>query len=207
MKKVKRFLSIALTCIVIVSGLIAATIYIQYQAAENEEYRLNHINALIAAEMGTISKPEEKPTDSKPNTGGSLDDIISGSIGESTVKTVFSNVQMITASTFKATLDGEEKTYRLIGVSNDGDKQAVKELLESLTKIVITHDSMVHKKGDTVELIYLWNQDDKNIENMINLQIVRQGLCQTTYLGTSYAEHPNIKYVTQFVQAAKDSKK
>ena len=133
--------------------------------------------------------------------------VISGSINDSKVETVFSNIIMLNSSTFTATLNGETKTYRLIGVDSNGNAEAVKAILESLTKITITHDSMIHKKNDTVELIYLWNQDDESMSNMINLQIVRQGHCDTTYLGTSYAEHPNIKYSTYFVQAAKDSKK
>ena len=205
MKKFKKTFKLIVFILLRACGIIAATAISQYREGKADDLRKEHIQALIDAELKKedISKPEEKP-----NTGSdSLQDIISGSINDSKVETVFSNITMLNSSTFTATLNGETKTYRLIGVDSDGNSAAVKAMIESLTKITITHDTMIHKKNDTVELIYLWNQDDKSIGNMINLQIIRQGYCNTTYLGTSYAEHPNIKYSTYFVQAAKDSKK
>jgi hypothetical protein len=206
MKKIKTFLSIISTCFLLITCIIGITIFVQYKNAETEENRREHIQALINAELSSLdidtkedSKPEEKPS----NNNSTLGDILSGSVGESTVKTAFTNIVMHNASTFTATFDGEEKTYRLIGLENTGNKEAIKILLESLTNVAITYDV---KKGDDIEQIYLWINNDKDINNMVNLKIIREGYCDTTYCGTSYAEHPNIRYVTQFVQASKDSK-
>ena len=205
MKKFKKIFKLIFVVLLIVCTIVAATAISQYRDGKAETKRKEHIQALIDAEL---NKDNTSGSDDNPSSGGnSLQDIISGSINDSKVETVFSDIIMINSSTFTATLNGETKTYRLIGVDSNGNSAAVKAMLESLTKITITHDTMIHKKNDTVELIYLWNQDDQNINNMVNLQIIRQGHCDTTYLGTGYAEHPNIKYSTYFVQAAKDSKK
>jgi hypothetical protein len=63
---------------------------------------------------------------------------------------------------------------------------------------------MKNRNGETIEQIYLWDQNDSNICNMVNLKLVRDGICKTTYLDTFYFEHPNIKYSSAFVEAAKD---
>ena len=198
MKKFKKKALLVLTILVVIVGIVFASILIQYSSEKKEDKRREYIQSLIDLELDANNQNEEKPSAS-----GSLSDIISGSITESTVTPVFSNIEMINASTFKATINGQTKTYRLIGLQDSGDVHEIKKMLQSLTSIVITHDSMIYKKGSDIELIYLWNNDDKNLNNMINLQIVKNGWCDTTYLGTSYAEHPNIKYVTQFVAAAK----
>lgn len=113
-------------------------------------------------------------------------------------------IEMINSSTFVANFSGERKTYRLIGVDDNGSVDLVKQYLQSLTQIVIAHDVMKNKKGETIEQIYLWDKDDSNIDNMVNLKLVRDGICKTTYLDTSYSEHPNIKYSSEFVEVAKN---
>lgn len=211
MKKIKMILSIIIMLAVIIGIIIGIYVWNDYQKQKEEEHRRAYISQLIKVELDN-STPNKEPvknnnTSNKDNNDFNLDDIISGSIDDSKVDSVFTNIEMLNASTFKATLDGEEKTYRLIGVDNNGSPQRVKEILESLTKIVITYDLAKTKKGETIEQIYLWNVDDKDINNMINIQIIKQGICKTTYEGTSYGEHPNVKYSTQFVKAAKDSRK
>ena len=214
MKKIKMFLSIVISIIFIVAIIIGLVIYSQYSEQKKEEERRQYIQLMITTEETLLNtnsnkKPENNNQNNNQNndSGLDLDDIISGSIGDSKVDTVFTNVVMQSSSTFTATINGEEKTYRLIGVADNGDKERVKEILESLTKIVITHDVMKNKKGETIEQIYLWNQNDTDTSNMVNLQIVREGACSTTYVGTGYSEHPNVKYSTQFVRAYKDSGK
>ena len=214
MKKIKMFLSIVISIIFIVAIIIGLVIYSQYSEQKKEEERRQYIQLMITTEETLLNtnsnkKPENNNQNNNQNndSGLNLDDIISGSIGDSKVDTVFTNVVMQSSSTFTATINGEEKTYRLIGVADNGDKERVKEILESLTKIVITHDVMKNKKGETIEQIYLWNQNDTDTSNMVNLQIVREGACSTTYVGTGYSEHPNVKYSTQFVRAYKDSGK
>ena len=208
------FLSIVISIIFIVAIIIGLVIYSQYSEQKKEEERRQYIQLMITTEETLLNtnsnkKPENNNQNNNQNndSGLNLDDIISGSIGDSKVDTVFTNVVMQSSSTFTATINGEEKTYRLIGVADNGDKERVKEILESLTKIVITHDVMKNKKGETIEQIYLWNQNDTDTSNMVNLQIVREGACSTTYVGTGYSEHPNVKYSTQFVRAYKDSGK
>jgi hypothetical protein len=179
----------------------------QWKELKREEDRQLYIQSLIDAEIAAkneTNKPETKP-EQKPGGDVSLDDIISGSIEDSKVENVFTNVEMINSSTFKATINGDEKTYRLIGVASDGNKDAVKEILESLTAIVITQDSAKEKDG--AALIYLWDGSDDSVANMVNLQIVRNGLCKTTYSQANHGETPNVKYSTQFISAYKDSKK
>lgn len=215
MKKIKMFLSIVISIIFIVAIIIGLVIYSQYSEQKKEEERRQYIQLMITTEETLLNtNSNKKPENNNQNnnnqnndSGLDLDDIISGSIGDSKVDTVFTNVVMQSSSTFTATINGEEKTYRLIGVADNGDKERVKEILESLTKIVITHDVMKNKKGETIEQIYLWNQNDTDTSNMVNLQIVREGACSTTYVGTGYSEHPNVKYSTQFVRAYKDSGK
>lgn len=214
MKKIKMFLSIVISIIFIVAIIIGLVIYSQYSEQKKEEERRQYIQLMITTEETLLNtnsnkKPENNNQNNNQNndSGLDLDDIISGSIGDSKVDTVFTNVVMQSSSTFTATINGEEKTYRLIGVADNGDKERVKEILESLTKIVITHDVMKNKKGEPIEQIYLWNQNDTDTSNMVNLQIVREGACSTTYVGTGYSEHPNVKYSTQFVRAYKDSGK
>jgi type II secretory pathway pseudopilin PulG len=210
-KKIKKIISLIVTIIVIAGIVIAISMYSQWQELKREEDRQLYIQSLIDAEIAAkdnIDKPTTKPddsTDSKPGGDVSLDDIISGSIEDSKVENVFSNIEMINSSTFKATINGEERTYRLIGVANDGNKDAVKQVLESLTAIVITQDSAKEKDGAT--LIYLWEGNDDTIANMVNLQIVRNGFCKTTYSQANHGETPNVKYSTQFISAYKDSKK
>ena len=210
-KKIKKIISLIVTIIVIAGIVIAISMYAQWQELKREEDRQLYIQSLIDAELAAkenSNKPKPKPDDSteaKPGGDVSLDDIISGSINDSKVDTVFTNVEMINSSTFKATVNGDEKTYRLIGVASDGNKDAVKEILEGLTAIVITQDSAKEKDGAT--LIYLWDGSDDSIANMVNLQIVRNGLCKTTYSQANHGETPNVKYSTQFISAYKDSKK
>ena len=212
LKKIKTLLSIIIMAAIIIGIIIRIYVWTNYQNQKAEEDRRAYISQLIKVELDA-STPNKEPVKDPVSGGNSgngtldLDDIISGSIDDSKVDSVFTNVEMLNASTFKATLNGEEKTQRLIGVDNNGSPQRVKEILESLTKIVITYDLAKTKKGETIEQIYLWNVDDKDIGNMINIQIVKQGICKTTYEGTSYSEHPNVKYSTQFVKAAKDSRK
>lgn len=214
MKKIKMFLSIVISIIFIIAIIIGLVIYAQYSEQKKEESRRQYIQLMVSTEEAILNTDIDKQPNNNDNSNNQdnnsnvdLDDIISGSIGDSKVDTVFTNVVMQSSSTFTATINGEEKTYRLIGVADNGNKDRVKEILESLTKIVITHDVMKNKKGETIEQIYLWNQNDTDTSNMINLQIVREGACSTTYVGTGYSEHPNVKYSTQFVRAYKDSGK
>ena len=208
------FLSIVISIIFIIAIIIGLVIYAQYSEQKKEESRRQYIQLMVSTEEAILNTDIDKQPNNNDNSNNQdnnsnvdLDDIISGSIGDSKVDTVFTNVVMQSSSTFTATINGEEKTYRLIGVADNGNKDRVKEILESLTKIVITHDVMKNKKGETIEQIYLWNQNDTDTSNMINLQIVREGACSTTYVGTGYSEHPNVKYSTQFVRAYKDSGK
>ena len=211
LKKIKKIISLAITLIVIISIIVAISMFSQWKTLKKEENRQLYIQSLIDAEQEAkeeFTKPITKPDDesnSNPDDNVNLDDIISGSINDSKVENVFSNIEMINSSTFKATLNGEEKTYRLIGVASDGDKEAVKQKLENLTSIVITYDSAKERNGAT--LIYLWNGDDSSIYNMVNLQIVRDGLCITTYIQSNHGETPNVKYSTQFITAYKNAKK
>lgn len=210
MKKIKMFLSIVISLIFIVAIIIGATVFIQYRKQSQENDRRSYIQLMIETEEALLNKNEQKEENknqqSNENQGNvDLDDIISGSIGESTVKTALSNVVMHSSSTFTATINGEEKTYRLIGVADNGNTEKVKQMLESLTEVVITYDLMKTKKGESIEQIYLWNMNHTDTSNMINLKIVRDGACGTTYVGTDYSEHPNVQYSTYFVRAYKDS--
>ena len=197
MKKIKRAFTIGAIIALIIDGIIVSYVVAQYQQQKENDVRMNMIQAMIDAEI-QASKPEEKPS-----TNPSLDDIISGSLNDSIIETAFSNITMHNASTFTALYNGEEHTFRLIGVADTGNINEIKSILESLTKIVITYDVMKTKKGDSTELIYLWNESNNEITNMINLKIVRDGFASTTYLGTGYSEHPNVAYCTQFVAASK----
>ena len=207
LKKIKLVLSIIISLFIIIGIIIGIIVWSQFKADKEEAKRREYISQLIQAEIDASTAPSK---DKEPNSGIlgdlDLDDIISGSINDSKIDPVFTNIEMINSSTFKATLNNEEKIYRLIGVANDGNSQQVKDMLESLSKIVITHDVMKHKKGeDDIEQIYLWNNNDKDINNMINLQIIKNGLAKTTYSGVGYSEHPNVKYSTQFIKASKEN--
>lgn len=197
MKKIKKIFTIGAIIAIVIISIIIGYVVNQYQKQQEETMRMNMIQAMIDAEIKE-SKPEEKPS-----TNPSLDDIISGSLNDSIVKTAFSNVHMHNASTFTALYNGEERTFRLIGVTDTGNTDEIKAILESLTKVVITYDVMKTKKGDSTELIYLWNESSNEISNMINLKVVRDGFASTTYLGTGYSEHPNVAYCTQFIAASK----
>lgn len=209
MKKFKKIFKLVVTILVVAAIIVTISMVSQWRELKREEDRQLYIQSLIDAELAAKnenSKPS-KPDNTETPSGGdvSLDDIISGSINDAKVDNVFSDIEMINSSTFKATLNGEEKTYRLIGVANDGNADAVKQKLESLTAIVITYDSAKNRDGAT--LIYLWDTDDKTVSNMVNLQIIRDGLCKTTYIQSNHGETPNVKYSTQFITAYKDSQK
>lgn len=199
MKKVKLFLSILISCIFLIA-LILIIIYIgQVIDNKNELSRREYISELIDIEV-KLSNPKDDNT----NTSGDLDieDIVSGSINDSKIESVFSDIKMINSSTFTATLNQETKTYRLIGVSADGNKEMVKTILESLEFVIITRD--FQPRRNNIEQIYLWSDEDTgNINNMINIQIVASGICKTTYTEPSHSEAPNIKYSSMFVQASK----
>lgn len=210
MQKIKTLLSIITTSLILIAIIVVAYIGIQYYNQAQEEDRQNYINNLVQAEQavlnGTSSENKKPSTDTGKNPDGSvnLDDIISGSIDDSKVDSVFTNITMISASTFKATLNNEEKTFRLIGVVDDGNTAKIKELLESLTGIVITQDVMKVKKDTDIQLIYLWNGDDSDINNMVNIQIVKSGFAKTTYTdAVTYPEGTNVKYSLQFIKASK----
>ena len=210
MQKIKTLLSIITTSLILIAIIVVAYIGIQYYNQAQEEDRQNYINNLVQAEQavlnGTSSENQKPSTDTGKNPDGSvnLDDIISGSIDDSKVDSVFTNITMISASTFKATLNNEEKTFRLIGVVDDGNTAKIKELLESLTGIVITQDVMKVKKDTDIQLIYLWNGDDSDINNMVNIQIVKSGFAKTTYTdAVTYPEGTNVKYSLQFIKASK----
>ena len=208
LKKIKLVLSIIISLFIIICIVIGIIVWSQFKADKAEAERRQYIAQLIQAEIDASTAPSK---DNEPNSGIlgdlDLDDIISGSINDSKVDPVFTNIEMINSSTFKVIINDEEKIYRLIGVADDGNAQQVKNILESLSKIVITHDVMKHKKGeDDIEQIYLWNNDDKDINNMINLQLIKNCIAKTTYNGVSYSEHPNVKYSTQFISASKDTK-
>jgi hypothetical protein len=213
LKKIKLVLSIIISLMVIIGVIILCVSISQYREQKAEEERRAYIQTLIDAEIIALGKntspkdenQEDNSSETGSNSGGDLnfDDIVSGSLNESTISSVFTNIMMHTASTFTATIDGETKTYRLIGLCDDGDKDAVQTILSSLTKVVITHDVMKYRKGESIEQIYLWDTNDKDIANMVNLRIVREGHCGTTYVGTSYTEQTNVKYSLQFVSASK----
>lgn len=210
MQKIKTLLSIITTSLILIGIVVVAYIAIQYYNQSQEEGRQNYINNLVQAEISVINgitnNDEQTDSDTGKNPDGSvnLDDIISGSVNDSKVESVFTNVTMISASTFKATLNNEEKTFRLIGVVDDGNTTKIKELLESLTGIVITQDVMKVKKDTDIQLIYLWNGDDKDINNMVNIQIVKNGFAKTTYTdAVNYPEGTNVKYSLQFIKASK----
>jgi preprotein translocase subunit YajC len=210
MKKIKTLLSIITTSLFLIAIIVIAYIGIKYYNQSQEENRQNYINNLVQAEQavlnGTSIKTEKPNTDTGKNPDGSvnLDDIVSGSVNDSKVESVFTNITMISASTFKATLNNEEKTFRLIGVVEDGNTVKIKQLLESLTGIVITQDVMKVKKDTDIQLIYLWNGDDSDINNMVNIQIVKNGLAKTTYTdAVNYPEGTNVKYSLQFIKASK----
>lgn len=205
MKKFKNILSIIISCIFLILLIIGIYVGIEYYNKSQEEDRQNFINAMILAEQAVLNgtQPEApKDNDSSDDNNLNLDDIISGSVDESKVDSVFSNITMISSSTFKATLNGEEKTYRLIGVASDGDSNQIKNILESLTGVTITQDSK--KKDGDVNLVYLWSGDPKNINNMINIQIVKLGFAKTTYTdAVTYPEGINVTYSLQFIKASK----
>ncbi len=210
MQKIKTLLSIITTSLILIAIVVVGYIAIQYYNKSQEEDRQNYINNLVLAEQAVLngtSSSETKPSDTtgkNPDGSVNLDDIISGSVNDSKVNSVFKNITMISASTFKATLDGEEKTFRLIGVVDEGNTTKIKELLESLTGIVITQDVMKFKKDTDIHLIYLWNGDDKSINNMINIQIVKNGFAKTTYTdAVNYPEGTNVQYSLQFIKASK----
>ena len=190
MKKIKLFLSILTTLAILTSIICIWFIVIRSSENAEEKYRQDYIADLIAEEVDNEKKPIID-----------IDSIVNDSIVDSTVQNQFSNINMISASTFKATLNGEEKIYRLIGVSEIGNKDNIQVLLSSIQNVVIKYD--YQKKKDGVYQIYLWDTTDNIVSDMINIRIVKEGFANTTYDGTGYSEHPNVTYSTQFIEANK----
>ena len=195
LKKIKLFFWIAILICFIV------TIYIGFELAaqDREQNRIDRIQSLINQERsGSLSIPK----DETQSSGLDIEDLIHDSIGDSIITPVFSNISMINASTFTATLNGEEKTYHLIGVADDGNIEAVQVILKNLTSITITYDTC--KERGSVQQIYLWNGGDGDLNNLINIKIVKQKICGTSYLiNSGLSETPNIKYSSSFVAASK----
>lgn len=194
-KKIKLF------CWILILSCIVIAIYIgcEYVAQNKEQDRIDRVQDLISQERsGNLSIPSDETESPDLNLG----DLIHDSIGDAVIIPVFSDISMINSSTFTATLNGETKTYHLIGVADDGDANAVQLVLEALTSITITHDT--RKEKDSIQQIYLWNGGDGDLNNLINIQIVKQKICGTSYLiNSGLSETPNIKYSSSFVAASK----
>lgn len=203
LRKIKLAISLLFVCILIV----AISIGIQYYNQERVRQRQDKIQELIDKERsGSLSVPSNTnnaETDAAKPLEPGLEDIIQGGINDSLIEPVFSNITMIDSSTFTATLNGETQTYHLIGVADNGDSEKVKLILEQLESITIKRD-VVHEKN-SIQQVYIWpghNTDDPN--NMINIQIVKQKICGTTYLiNSGLSETPNVKYSNLFVSASK----
>ena len=194
LKKIK-FVWYCFVFIVLILGIVAA---LQIIEDRKEHAKQDKIQDLINEELYVNVETE---TDLEDSTEFNIEDIVSGGIDVALKEPMFKNITMIDSSTFEAEVNNENFTYHLIGVAGDGNKEAVKSILEGLVGGIITYDTMKNRNG--IKQIYLWNGETSDIGNMINLQIVRLNLCSTTYTGTSYAEAPNITYSSKFVDAAK----
>ena len=182
LRKIKLAISLLFVCILIV----AISIGIQYYNQERVHQRQDKIQELIDKERsGSLSAPSNTnnaETDAAKPFEPGLEDIIQGGINDSLIEPVFSH---------------------LIGVADYGDSEKVKLILEQLESITIKRD-VVHEKN-SIQQVYIWpghNTDDPN--NMINIQIVKQKICGTTYLiNSGLSETPNVKYSNLFVSASK----
>jgi hypothetical protein len=118
---------------------------------------------------------------------------------------VFKNITMISSDKFDCEYNGQKHSYRLIGIKNDGNPEAIKKMLENVKNVHIEYDT-IKTNGEGRDLIYLWDgepADDKS--NLINLQIILNRYAITTYLNTSdmTTEVPNNKYATTFLKYQK----
>lgn len=193
-RKIRVFFYIICSIFVVISFVI----FFQYLNQIKEEKQINKIQNLIDQERSgaQLLKPESE----KNNID--IDKIVHDSINSSLVTPVFSEVTMINSSTFMATLNGERKTYHLIGVADDGNLEDVKSIIERLESITITYDAKEEKNG--ILQIYLWSGSIDNLNNMINIQIVKQKLCGTSYkINSGSSETPNVKYSNSFLSASK----
>jgi hypothetical protein len=210
MKKIKIFLSIIIKIIILIILILSITWICGIYKDNQEKNRRESIQKLIDTEIASLNKSEgnnkepqnnNSSQDNNSNSGIDWDSAIQDSIGNMETNSAFSDITMLTSSTFKATLNQEEKIFHLIGVADDGDMEAVKKILSELKHIVITYD--VRKTKDGVHQIYLWNGSNENVNNMVNIQLIKQDICNTNYSGTSYIETPNVQYSQIFIYESK----
>ena len=168
MKKIKLILSITtkfifllFLCVICVWGFGK---YKDYQEKSRREY----IQSLINAEIAALEENKKPSNNEGSGSGINWNDIIQDSVETTQPETyAFTNVQMITSSTFKATLNQEEKTFHLIGVADDGNAAAVKAILENLKNIEIVFGENAAVKGG-VHQIYLFENSSDDVNNMVN---------------------------------------
>lgn len=195
-RKIKVIFYIAVS----VFAIFAILVVCQHVKQLKEQQQVKRIQDLIDQERsGSLFFQTDEITQ-HPNIN--IDKIIQDGINNAIITPVFSDISMINSSTFTASLNGESKTYHLIGVSDDGNTESVKGILERLESIAITYD--VRKEKDGVLQIYLWSGSTDNLNNMVNIQIVKQKICGTSYKNNSgLSETPNVTYSNSFIAASK----
>lgn len=186
--------------IVSIFTIFAIFVTCQHIKQLKEQQQVKRIQNLIDQERSGNLFIQENDTDKQPNID--IDKIIQDGINNALITPVFSNISMINSSTFTASLNGESKTYHLIGVADDGNTESVEGILERLESIAITYD--VRKEKDGVLQVYLWSGSTDNLNNMVNIQIVKQKICGTSYKNNSgLSETPNVTYSNSFIAASK----
>jgi len=112
--------------------------------------------------------------------------------------------EAISSNKIKLIYNGALRTVRLIGVSPNGKKEKLQQLLDNAkNELQIELDT---KKNDGVFLlVYLWDGEPSDVKNMINIQMIKDTSSICTYnSGSGIIEQPNIKYFGDFLDATKD---
>lgn len=137
----------------------------------------------------------------------SLGEQIKDSINDTTITPTYDStveiLEVISSNKIKLTYKGQTKTIRLIGVGPNGRKENLELLLENTkNKLQIELDT---KKADgEYMLVYLWDGEPSDVNNMINIQMIKNEYSTCTYnAGSTIIEQPNIKYFGDFIDATK----
>lgn len=222
--KFGRFVKILVAIIVVGAIGVGIAMFNDYQSQQKTNAVIEEIKNKKASTAEKIQaiidstvtvKKEELPKGLKTSTPPAdeldISDIVNNAIDETvsspepTEEAGFSDIEALTSDTFKCLYNGEEKTFRLIGVKSNGDVEGLQKLLDSAEKLTVEYDT-IKKNDDGVHLIYLWDgEQDKACMNMINMQIILNKYAETTYMLTSDSiqETPNIKYSTTFIKYQK----
>lgn len=228
--KIKNFIKTLGAFLIVAVAIVGYAMVKDYQA----EREANNVAKTISEEADSLEreiqsiidstvvvKQEELPEslqDSEINTGDNSDsvnvsDIVSGAIDKSTedgeemidYEPGFSNMEAVSSDTFNCVYNGQETTFRLIGVKSNGDAQGLQGLLDNAENLTVEYDT-VKKNSDGAHLIYLWDGgQDNDCLNMINVKMILNSYAGTTYANTSdsTSETPNIKYSTKFIKYQK----